>query len=201
MYERQSPCTKHTKYSPTVIDIYNFLYRNFLMGNAAVSVKIANSTFKDVWVKVDANRRYVVERENSVKQKIEVKGVKVGVEAGMKEKFENIVVEVGYSRIPSREFLSFDVPQGEDECYISAVDSDGVWFGSAKCFRATYDSYFNVVLCSDHAMRKGFKNKIFRCAEGTQEYWGPHVCPGCGTKKCESPESSGSDGWCAKVGQ
>ena len=174
------------------------------MGNNA-SVKIANSTLKDAWVRVEAERKYLVALEESVKQKIGVTVAGVGAsaeaEVGKKEQYAHIAQQAGYNRVPSAEYINFDVPHDKYECYISAFDSEGEWFGSAKCFRATNLSYFNVVLCSDHAMRKGFKNRTFRCAEGMQQYWGPFCCPGCGTQRCKSPESSGSDGWCAKVGK
>lgn len=158
-----------------------------------MSVKIANSTDNDVWVRVEAERSYLVESETNVTAKIKV----VDVSFGRKEKYVHIMKEAGYNRITSRQFSHFDVPGGKNECYVSACDSNGKLFGTAKCFRATYGTYFNIVLCSDYAMRKGFKNKIFRCAEGSQEYWGPFVCPGCGRKKCKNPVISGSDGWCA----
>lgn len=163
---------------------------------ANASVKIANSTFNDVWVRVEAERSYLVEIETNIRAKIK----SVHLSVGRKEKYEHIAQEAGYSRIPSQEFINFDVPHEKYECYVSAFDSDGKLFGNAKCFRATHNTYFNIVLCSDYAMRKGFKNKIYRCAEGSQEYWGPFQCPGCGTQKCKSPVISGSDGWCANVG-
>lgn len=162
------------------------------MGSA--SVKIANSTYNDVFVKVDSDRNYLVGIQADVSA--EIKGVKLSESTA--EKFAWITQKSGYSRIPSNAFINYDVPQGKFECYVSAIDSDGKWFGEAKCFRATNYSYFNVVLCTDYAMRKGFKNKCFRCAEGSQEYWGPASCPGCGTHKCTTPVVSGSDGWCEK---
>ena len=188
---------------PNKIRVYpakNWVQVNFLslscqrMGITKASVKIANSTYKDVWIKVDSDRAYLVETQR--KLTAEIKGVQLGVEST--KKFDWIKQTCGYSRIPSNDFINFDVPQGKMECYVSAFDADGNWFGDAKCFRATNGTYFNVVLCDDFAMRKGFKNKCFRCAEGSQEYWGPAFCPGCRTHECMTPIVSGSDGWCEK---
>lgn len=160
-------------------------------------IKIANSTYNDIWARVEAERKYLSEIEAKIAAN--VKGVDVSLTP--KAKFEWMTQNTGYSRIASEEWLHFDVPQGGMECYVSVVDSDGKVFGTAKCFRATNGTYFNVVVCDDYVMRQGFKNKTFRCSEGRKEYYGPVVCYGCGKHECKSPETEGSDGWCGIGGK
>ena len=165
------------------------------MGGSA-SINVANSTNAVMWIKVDSDRDYITEL--NVKATAEYKAVKGSVSATTKYEWTKQVP--GYSPVSSGESISFDVPQGKDECWVTAYDADGNFFGGPKCFRSTNGTYFNIVMCDDHNMRKGFKNKMFRCAEGSKEYWGPFVCPGCKTQKCKDPKRSGSDGWCGKVG-
>jgi hypothetical protein len=161
------------------------------------SVKIANSTYNDMWVSVDSERQYITEVD--VKARAEYNAFKASGSVSMKYEWTKQVS--GYTRIASENFFTFDVPHEKYECYVTAFDEKGNFFGGPQCFRAVNGTYFNIVMCDDHCMRRGFKNKIFRCAEGMQEYYGPFVCPGCKTKKCQDPRRSGSDGWCGKLGK
>lgn len=181
------------------LPIYNSTRR---MG-AGASIKIANSTYDDVWVRVDSDRDYI--SQIHMQAEAEFKAAKASVKGSLSGtvNYEWTKQVAGYSRIPSGDsgYLSFDVPQGKNECWVTAFAANGNFFGGPKCFRATYNTYFNIVLCSDYVMRKGFKNTIWRCAEGSQQYWGPFVCPGCGVQKCKDPVTSGpSDGWCGRRG-
>ena len=62
---------------------------------------------------------------------------------------------LGFTRIPAREWIDFDVPQGGDECWVSAFSSDGHSFGGPKNYGTKNKTFFNIVFCDDYAMRKG----------------------------------------------
>ena len=59
----------------------------------------------------------------------------------------------------------------------------------------------NVVFADDGTIRKGYKNRRFRC-QGSPNFFGGHKCDGCQKTVCVDPKENlldRTDGYCGRA--